>query len=133
MHDGIYFSSQGVGTCPLNDASNMTTTRPDQSPSSHLQASFTQKLISRPERYLNDSSKFRQLPCCIVLDIGDTLTDQIDHQRQFNSGHAGYMTYFEIANQLLHNCLPRDEPLNQDIAWLQILRGDILLDKTLIP
>jgi hypothetical protein len=39
----------------------------------HLKTTFAEELISRAERYLNDSGKFSHLFCSIVLNVGNTL------------------------------------------------------------
>jgi hypothetical protein len=42
------------------------------------------------------------------------------------------MTYLEIRNELLDDSFPSYESLNEDITGSQILRGDVLLYKTLV-
>ena len=52
----------------------------------HLEASFTEELITRPERDLNDRAEFCQFFCGIVLYIRDALNRQMRGRVSFRCG-----------------------------------------------
>jgi hypothetical protein len=53
----------GCGTTPTDREQRCT----------HLKTAFAEELISRAERYLNDTSEFCHLFCGVILNVGNTL------------------------------------------------------------
>ena len=71
-----------------------------------LQATLSQKLIPCSKRHLYNRPKFGVLACNVILNVCKAL---------------------KVGNELLHNSLPSNEALNEDVGWFEVLRSYVFL------
>ena len=90
-----------------------------------LQAPLSEELVAGTEGDLNDRTELRHLLRRVVLDVRDALALDQYPKRALQV----FSTHLKVGYELLHNCLPSDEALDEHIRGLQVMRGDVLLDE----
>ena len=143
LHDGAVDGAPEIGMLICNDAGLVAYAVVDilkegvgadrtgeRGQATDLEATLTEKLVPRSKGNLYDGAQLGQLLCGVVLDVGDALRDMHGAFRtSVCKGARSGGAYLKVGNELLDDCLPRDETLDEDIGGSEIMRGDVLLDE----
>ena len=95
----------------------------------HLEAALTEKLVPRPEGYLDHGTKLRHLPGDVVLDVGQALGPWGSDAPRARTGSD---THLEVGDELLDNDLPCCETLDEDVRGTKVVWCNVLFDQRLL-